>query len=179
VPYDSSAISGDDAERLWVVSSSGGTDGTGLLTRFDVATGRVTAQTPLGFLPRPQGDLTGARRFSKLEPEGEASHIFAGCTQREGDGDTTGTTWRSLYIAGAVGTGSAVEAQARRAATRELLDDEEYVSLGVLPEDESPFPLALPQGGVVEIRLILRSTNHHGGPRVARVGLEWSCPGPQ
>ena len=179
VPFDSSAISGDDSERLWIASGSGGPDGAGLLTRFDVATGRVTAQTTLGFLPRPEGDLTGARRFSELEPEGAASHVFTGCAQSEGSGSTTGTTWRALHIAGVVGAGSTVEAEARHAETRDALEDETYVSLGVLPHDPSPFALELPKGGVVEIRLILRSTNHHGGPRVARVGLEWSCPGPQ
>jgi len=179
VPYDSSAISGDDAERLWIASGSGGPGRAGLLTRFDVAAGRVTAQTPLGFLPRPEGDLTGARRFSELEPEGSASHVFTGCTRSESSGSTTGTTWRALHVAGVVGTGSTVEAQARHADTRDALDGKAYVSLGMLPDEPSPFPLDLPQGGVVEIRLTLRSTNRHGGPRVARVGLEWSCPGPQ
>jgi hypothetical protein len=179
VPFDSSAISGDDSGRLWIANGSGGPRGEGLLTRFDIVTGRVTAQTPLGFLPRPDGDLTGARRFSKLEPEGAASHVFTGCARSESSGSTTGTTWRALHIAGVVGEGSTVEAEARHAETREALDDEAYVSIGLLPEDPSPFALELPQGGVVEIRLILRSTNHHGGPRVARVGLEWSCPGPQ
>jgi hypothetical protein len=178
-PYDSSAISGDDTGRLWIASGSGGPGGLGLLTRFDVAGGRVTAQTPLGFLPRPEGDLTGARRFSELEPEGAASHVFTGCTRSESSGSTTGTTWRALHIAGVVGMGSAVEAEARHAETREALDDAAYVSLGVLPDDPSPFPLDLPEGGVLEIRLTLRSTNHHGGPRIARAGLEWSCPGPQ
>lgn len=176
-PFDSSAISSDEDGRLWVASSTGADDGNGLLTRFDTMTGRVTAQTAVGFLPRPEGDMTGARRFAELEPEGAASYVFSGCG--EGEGSTSGTRWKALHIAGIVGDGSTVDADVRRATSRAALDDEAFTSAGTLPDDVSPLPLELPDGGVVEVRLTLRSTSHHGGPRIARVGLEWSCPGPQ
>jgi hypothetical protein len=78
-----------------------------------------------------------------------------------------------------IGEGSSVEAAVRRADTRDALEDEDFIALGTLPSDTSPFPLELDEGGAVEVRLSLRTTNYHGGPRIARVGLEWSCPGPQ
>jgi hypothetical protein len=179
VPFDSSAISGDEAQRLWIASSTGALSGGGLLTRFDVEAGRVTAQTELGFLPRPEGDMTGARRFTELEPEGRAHQVFTGCTQNENAGSSSGTTWHALHIAGVIGEGSSVDAAVRQADTRAELDDEDFVTVGTLPGDGSSFPLELDKGGAVEVRLILRTANHHGGPRIVRVGLEWSCPGPQ
>lgn len=177
VPFDSSAISPDHAARLWIASGSGA--GGGLLTRFDIATGRVTAQTPLGALPRPEGDLTGARRFTELEPQGQTSYVFTGCTQNEAGGSTTGTVWHALHVAGLAGDGSSVEIAVRRADTRAELEDEDFIALGALPADTSPFPLELDPSGAVEVRLVLRTDNYQGGPRIARVGLEWSCPGPQ
>jgi len=182
-PFDSSAVSADERGVLWIASSTGGSEGTGVLTRFDVAATSVTAQTSLGLIPRPEGDMTGARRFSRLEPEGVATRVFTGCSRGGDDSESSevATQWRALHITGVVGAGSQVEAQLRHATTvdeLEQFDDEAFVSVGVLPDDELPFPLELPDGGVLELRLILRSTNYHGGPRVERVGLEWRCPGP-
>jgi streptogramin lyase len=175
-PFDSSAVSLDGSGRLWIASSLGGPDGTGLLTRFDIERGAVTAQAPLGTLPRPEGDMTGARRFSKIEPEGEARHVFTGCMQS--GASEVATLWRALHLDAVVGSDSSVEALVRRAPSVVQLEDEPFASVGTLPNDVAPFPLELPEGGAVEVQLILRSSSHHGGPRVARVGLEWRCPGP-
>ena len=179
VPFDSSAISLDDAANLWIASSLGGPGERGLLTRFDIERGAVTGQAVLGRLPRPEGDLTGARRFTKIVPEGSASHVFLGCsTSIGGASGEVPTRWSALHVAAVVGADSTVEAQVRHAARADQLEAEAFTTAGVLPSDASPFPLELPEGGAVEVRLILRSTSHHGGPRVARVGLEWRCPGP-
>jgi hypothetical protein len=39
--------------------------------------------------------------------------------------------------------------------------------------------LQLPAGGVIEVALELASPYAIGAPRVGRVGVEWSCPGPE
>ena len=77
-----------------------------------------------------------------------------------------------------MGEGASVTVEARHAEDRAGLEDAEWTTLGVLPEDEPPYPLAFETGGVVEIRLTLRVSGRLGAPRIARVGLEWACAGP-
>lgn len=180
-PFDPSALSGDGAGHLWIASAGGGPDDTGLLTRFDLQARRVTGQARLGRWPRAEGDLTGERRFAELEPEGEISRVFTGCS-RGGDASALGqapTRWQALHVVGVIGGDSSVEVLVRRARSIAALHDEPFARVGTLPDARSPLPLALPTGGVVEVKLVLRSTNRRGGPRVTRVGLEWSCPGPE
>jgi hypothetical protein len=50
--------------------------------------------------------------------------------------------------------------------------------VGGLPDDPSPFALSVPDGGVIALRVTLAVSSRIGAPRVARIGVEWSCPGP-
>lgn len=181
-PFDSGAVSDDALGRLWIVSSGGGSDQRGLLTRFDVDTGRVSAQITLGYLPRAQGDFTGQHRFATIEPEGVASYMFEGCNQGRASADPAqggaSTQWLAVHVAGVVSDGSEVSVEARHAQEHAELRDADFELLGTLPADTSPYALELAAGGLVEVRLTARSTDYLGGPRITRVGLEWQCPGP-
>jgi hypothetical protein len=181
-PGDSSVISAGAADALWVVSARGGGDGRGVLTRFDPQLEEVTASVPLGRLPRPRGDVAGGRRLGELVPEASARHLFAGCGPAAGlqDGGAAGgrTEWQRLHVAWTAGAGSSVAVEARHATGMDALEGEPWQPLGTLPGDSAPFDVDYPRGGVVEVRLTLTAGGRLGAPRVARVGLEWVCPGP-
>jgi streptogramin lyase len=182
-PFDATAIGRDAQGRLWIASSVGGPDDNGVLTRFDPVEGAVTAQVPLGFLPRPEGDFTGARRFARSEPEGSARYVFEGCNPGARSGDpnkgASPTVWKALHVGAAIEAGSSVEIEARHALERDALEDATFERIVRLPEDEQPQSLAFPEGGFVEVKLTLRTADYLGGPRVQRVGIEWQCTGPQ
>jgi streptogramin lyase len=169
-PLESTAIGADSSGLLWVVSSMGAPAGNGVLSCFDPEQTRVTAQVPLGQLPRPRGDITGSRLLGEFAPQASARHVFAGC-----DG---ATEWLRLHLEWSAGQGASVEVSARRAAAREALDGTDFVALGTLPKDPPPYALHFDAGGVVEVQLILRVAGRIGAPRIGRVGLEWQCPGP-
>jgi streptogramin lyase len=181
-PFESIAIGADSLGQLWVVSSMGGPAGSGVLTRFDPEREEVTAQVPLGRLPRAQGDITGDRRLSVFAPEASAAHVFDGCgVQRAQSGAAaTGqpTDWRQLHVGWSAAHGASVAIDARHAAERDALDGVDWVALGTLPDDEPPFALPFETGGVVEVRLTLRVAGRLGAPRIGRVGMEWGCGGP-
>jgi len=103
---------------------------------------------------------------------GETQHIFDGCAE-EG-----ATQWQRLHIAFFRGTAGTVAVALRHAPDRSTLASVAFDTLGTLPEDEAPFALDLPDGGVVEVRLTLSTEARDGAPRVQRVGVEWGCPGP-
>jgi YVTN family beta-propeller protein len=181
-PIESTAIGADALGRLWVVSARGGPQGAGVVTRFDPEDEDVGAQVVVGRRPRGQGDITGSQRLGEFAPEGIATHVFDGCgpLDRGSDPERVGppSEWRRLHVASTIGQGASVTVEARRAARRGTLGDTPFVVLGELPEDESPFEVSFEPGGVVEVRLTLRVAGRLGAPRVARVGLEWRCPGP-
>jgi hypothetical protein len=83
-----------------------------------------------------------------------------------------------VHLAVDYGAAGSVEVSVRQAADEASLDAASFVSLGVAPGDALPFALDLPQGGVVEVQLTLRTSARDGAPRVTRVGLEWACNGP-
>src|SRR6185295_15322326 len=74
-PIETIAIGADAFGQIWAVSSMGGPHGAGVLTRFDPESERVTAQVPVGRLPRAQGDITGSRRLGEFAPEASAQHV--------------------------------------------------------------------------------------------------------
>ena len=74
--------------------------------------------------------------------------------------------------------GSTVQVEARHATDGGSLPDAEWTLLGTLPQDQPPFDLDFETGGVVEVRLTLQVSGYLGAPRIAHVGLEWRCPGP-
>jgi len=171
-PIETTALGADSRGRLWIVSSMGGADGTGVLTGFDPVARQVRSQLSVGVLPRPRGDITGNRRLGAFVPEGTAQHRFDGCS----DG---ATQWGTLHVAWVGGDGAAAVLEARWAPVPAMLAEAKWQRLGSLPDDEEPFALDFDEGGVVEVRLTLRSAHRLGAPRIARVGLEWRCAGPQ
>ena len=181
-PLESIAVGADSHAQLWVVSSMGAPDERGVLTRLDPVAEEVTAQVPLGRLPRGQGDITGDRRLGEFAPEASATHIFDGCGGERGDAGTDrpiqATDWQRLHVASVVGAGASVLVEARWATTRGGLPDATWTTLGELPKDEPPYDVPFETGGVVEVRLTLRVTARIGAPRITRVGLEWRCAGP-
>lgn len=168
-PLEAIGVGIDDIGHFWAASSQGEPD-NGVLTRIDIDDLEVSAQVPLGLLPHVQGDLTGAKRAGGFVSDGTSSHVFEGCPER--------TDWLRAHVAADVRGGGRVVLSARHAASRSELEAASFVVLGELPDDESPFELSFPVGGVVEVRLDLSVTDRDGAPRVQRVGLEWACPEP-
>lgn len=169
-PRQTIGVGADVLGHFWAVSSQGGAGGQGVATRVDRATGLVDAQVTVGLAPHTQGDLTGFKRGGGFVPEGSARHVFEGCA----DG---GTAWVRLHVAARL-SGGRLTIEARRADAVDDLPSASFVTLGTLPDDAGPYPLAFEPGGVVEVRLTLTAAGRDGAPVVERVGLEWSCPGP-
>jgi hypothetical protein len=179
-PFETFALSQDGQGKLWAISTQGGPDGVGLATRFDPAADSVTAQLPLGRGPRAGSDL-GGTAGGEVAPQGRASHVFAGCGREGRELDAVSqamTEWLNLRVQARVGVGAKVHVSVRHAPNVERLPDASFVLLGELPRDELPFPLQLPAGGAIEVALDLESPYAIGAPRIARVGVEWGCPGP-
>ncbi len=154
---------------IWVASGVGGPGDDGIATRIDPVTGD-SVSVVVGRTPHTQGDLTGAKLLGAFVPEGRASHVFAGCL----DG---ATRWRTLHVS-AVGGGGGVTVSARHAESTDRLASTAFMELGEADGPDVVFPLAVPEGGVVEVELVLRADSLDGAPRVRRVGIEWQCPGP-
>jgi streptogramin lyase len=181
-PFETFALSADGLGQLWAISTQGGPEGVGLATRFDPATRQVSAQVPVGRGPRAGGDLSGSASGGEFERSGRATHVFGGCGRevRETDAVSQGETqWLNLRVVALFGAGAKVSVSVRHAQRIEQLPDAIYKALGELPRDASPFALSLPEGGAIEVALDLESSHAIGAPRVARVGVEWRCPGPE
>jgi DNA-binding beta-propeller fold protein YncE len=172
-PRESIGLGLDGLGRAWVVSTGGGTGDTGLATRVDPTTRTTTAHVDVGLAPHVQGDLTGSTLRGGFRPEGEASHVFLGCpTSAE-------TEWVALHAEALLGPASEVRYALRHAATPETLGAAPFEEIGVQPgTSPPPWPLRLPTGGAVEVRVTLRTRSADGSPRVERVGVQWRCPGP-
>lgn len=180
-PLESTAISADAAGQLWIASSMGGGGERGVLSRFDPAAEALSAQVPVGRLPRVHGDLTGDRLFALEAAEASAEHVFLGCggpSSSDAGAISGGTLWKRVHIAYQAGEGASVQLEARRADDRDALDGEPYQPLGTAPEQAPPYTLDIPAGGVLQLRVTLKATARMGAPRVLRVGAEWTCPGP-
>lgn len=177
VPREAIGIGLDAFGHVWVASTSGAAGGRGVATRLDPATGAVGAQVSVGVGPHTQGDLTGAKRAERFVPSGSASYVFRGCAT--GDARVSpDTVWQRLHVTADVSPFGRVIVDARHAPTEVELADAPFVRVGVRPDDPSPMTLDLPRGGLVEVRLTLEVDGPLGAPRVRRVGLEESCPGP-
>ena len=169
LPIETIGIGLDAQGNVWAASSQSDLD-TGVATRIDVESA-VTAQVPVGLGPHTQGDLTGAKRLGGFVEEGAQSHVFAGC----GFG---GTQWLNVHLGASPGATGTILVEARRAENEGQLNGAEFVELGVYPEDPLPYGLDFEEGGVVEVRVTLRTSARDGAPRLERLGLEWTCPGP-
>ena len=105
-------------------------------------------------------------------PEGAASHVFSGCAEGM-------TLWGAVHVAADPGSGGRIELDVRHAESEAALAGASFSPLGAIPGDPSPpFALAVPDGGVLEIRARLTVAGRIGAPRLERVGVEWDCPGP-
>lgn len=179
VPYESVAIAADSGGRLWVVSTQGGPDGRGLVTRYDPGADKVTAQVPVGRGPRGAGDLTGLGLSQEFVREATIRHVFEGGCDNVGGGQPNGTRWKALHLIAEVGVGGSIDVAVRWAEDRDGLAAASFSELGSFPEHAPAFPLSLPEGGAIELRLVLRTSYATGAPRLARAGAEWTCAGPQ
>jgi streptogramin lyase len=175
MPFESVAVAADSGERLWIVSTQGGTQGRGLATRFDPTVGKATAQVSVGVGPRGGGDLTGLALGEEFVREASIDHIFAGSCADAGVG--TATRWKALHLVAEVGAGGSVQVEVRWAEDADGLAASGFMTVGSFPE-AAAFPLNVPQDGVIEVRLTLRSAQAIGAPRIERVGAEWVCAGP-
>jgi hypothetical protein len=174
-PFESIAVAADSTNHLWVVSTQGGAEGLGVVSRFDPIRGKSTAQVTVGRGPRGGGDLTGLALGDEFVREASVQHVFAGNCANAGVGNAT--RWKALHVRAEVGAGASVQVEVRWADSAEELEDASFMVLGSFPEN-ADFPLALPADGVIEVRLTLRSEYATGAPRVERVGAEWACAGP-
>ena len=170
-PLETVGLGSDTLGHVWAVSEHGGEGNLGVATRVDIADGTVSAQVTIGTAPHTQGDLTGTMRDGAFFSDGTESHVFTGCT----NGDAT---WVALHFEAHEGTSGSIRFEVRRAASQDALAAESFVTLGTFPTDAGPYPLALAPGGVVEVRVSLHAASRLGAPRLGRVGLEWTCPGP-
>ncbi len=182
-PYETIAASSDSFGKLWLVSASGGPGELGVATRFDPSSHAVTAEVPVGRGPRAQGDLTGAALGGELVPSADASHVFAGCGHEAiASGSSQAgklTQWVAVHVTASLGPGARLVVAARSAAAQSGLARAKYSALGNFSGDRAAFALHVPDGGFVEVKLTLSAGSAIGAPRVARVGVQWRCPGPE
>jgi hypothetical protein len=182
-PYDSGALAYTGKDRLWVVSASGGGQGAGVLTAFDTAHGTVANQLDLGLGPRARGDMSGSAVGGTLAPAAAATRVFRGCgyenTGLEPSAPSRPTVWQNVHVSAVVGPDAELEVSVRHAARESELAAASYQALGTLPTARSPWPLDFPADGVVEVRIALRALGALGAPRVAQVGVQWRCVGPE
>lgn len=162
---------GATSTHVWAIAREGDHDGPGRAVRVAIDGVRPDAYVDVGLAPHTQGDLTGAELGSEAVPEGVASHVFAGCP----DGMTV---WARLHVAIDAGSTGEVDVAFRYAENEGALGAASFAVLGTFPTHSGPFPLSLPDGGVLEVQLTLRVEGRIGSPRVRRIGVEWACPGP-
>jgi hypothetical protein len=182
-PFETVALSADGDGQVWAISTQGGPNGVGLATRFDPERKQVTAQVPVGLGPRASGDFTGYASGGEFAALGSATRVFRGCGHETRDqdqdvGSLAATRWLRLHVAASIGSGANVVVSVRRADDDGALAGVAFRRLGELPQDGDVYGLDVSPGGVLEVQLELRSPVAIGAPRIARVGVEWACPGP-
>jgi hypothetical protein len=171
-PLETVGIGADGLGHVWAISGRGGPGGVGLATRITTAAGSPVAQVPIGLSPHTQGDPTGLFLFGEPVPEASVTRVLEGC----GVGEET--EWLRVHVAGDPGTHGRIALEARHAESLSALPASEWQAVGAVPDERPPFALALPRGGVVELRVTLSVSARIGAPRLSRVGIEWLCPGP-
>lgn len=159
---------------VWAISREAGlaeTDDPGLATAIDPESGAIVASIPVGRGPHTQGDLTGIQRFD-VAREGSLTYRFTGCSA------STMTRWVALHLAGELGSDGDIALEARHGADVAALEAAAFVAMATLEGRTGSYPVTYPEGGIVEVRVTLTTGARFGGPRLERVGLEWTCPGP-
>lgn len=153
--------------HVWIASSRGDISGAGLATAVPRDTG-MRVQLPVGRGPHTQGDLTGAKRRGAFAERGVARHLFVGCP----DG---ATDWGTLRVT-ANFAGGTVTVNARHGESEDSLGD--FETLLVAQEGDVSVVTSYPNGGVVEVEVVLETPARDAAPRLRRIGYEWACPGP-
>jgi len=156
--------------RIWAVSREGAPSGNGLAFRLDPPTGALDAYE-VGRDAYTYSDMTGHALRSFVNPTGFYRHVFLGCNEGA-------TDWVRLHWDAVVPPRSALAFEVRRADDVASLGDEPFEPVAAVPDDDSPAALDLADGGVLEVRIGLETADRHATPRVATIGLEWVCPGP-
>ncbi len=170
-PLESIGVGVDTLGSVWVASSQGAPDGLGVATQIRETGEQVIGHLPLGAGPHTQGDLTGAKRLGGFAPEGFSREVFTGCPEDET------TRWESIHVDFDPGARGLVTISIRHAANSDALTETDFDPLGVLPTDDAPFPLDVPENGALEVELKLETSARDGAPRIFRVGVEWACIG--
>ncbi|MEZ4255829.1 MAG: hypothetical protein R3A78_08965 [Polyangiales bacterium] len=171
VPFDTTGVTLDRTGAAWTVGgNTGGATSVGLVSRVDVEARSVTDTVDVGLAPTVHGDFSGAARRGGFHDMGEATHVFGGCG--------AGTGWERIHVDALTGPFGEVAVDIRHAADVDALGAASWVSVGAIPPMRSPLGLDLPEGGVVEVRVVLRTASRDATPRLLRVGVEWTCVGP-
>jgi len=168
-PLESIAIAVDSSDFVWMASARGGPNGVGLATRFDPVSLAVTHHVPLGAGPRGFGDGTGRALRGAFVQTGETSAVFHGCE------NGAKTAWLRLHLDIDPGASSSATIEGRWAPSDAELGTAAFGTLATIPGDVSPVTLALPENGVLELRVRLDSTARDSSPLVRRIGLETRC----
>jgi len=174
-PLESIGVAVDAFGAVWVASTAGGPDGTGLVTRVDPTGVEDPVHLPVGRGPHVQGDLTGADLVGGFRSDGTIRRVFRGC------GSGGDTLWNQVHLDFRAGVAGRVTVRARHATDEAGLGDASFADLGTAPDQPLPFPLpdeTFPDGGVVELEVTLGTAARDSAPELRLVGLEWSCPGP-
>ncbi len=155
---------------VWAVTREGAESGNGLAFRLDPETGAMDA-FEVGLDAYTYSDMTGHALQSFARPSGSYRRVFGGC--EDGDAD-----WRRLHWDAVVPPGTTLSFSVRAASDAGALEGEAFAPVATVPGDESPADVDLPEGGVVEVEMLLETTDRNATPRVRSIGLEYACPGP-
>ena len=170
-PLQTIAVGATTDGALWVPSHHSRDGVLGLASRLDSTLGLVTDQVQVGYGPAALGDLTGQRLLGSMPEMGVIERRFNGC------GSASQTLFEAIHLDMVAPTGSYVEVAFRVASSEAELTDEPYLAAQTLTETGS-FSLGPLLASKLELKLALHSGGHHAAPRVRRVGVEWSCAGP-
>lgn len=168
-PFESIGVATSNDMQVWVVSSQNLLGSNGVVTQLNASDGSIVSQTPVGLAPHTQGDLTGSERPGAFVPEGVASHVFDGCD------DDHITEWHTLHLSADSGTSGSVRVAIRRASAQDDLPNQDFIEVGTFSEDFFSIPIDVPNNGVLEVQITLRTSARDGAPRVKLVGIEWAC----
>lgn len=175
-PLETIGIGIDQDGNVFAASSLGGEEDLGVVTRFDAADHVVERQVTVGFAPHTQGDLTGGKLLAGFVPEASQTRVFTGC------GSLDPTRWQRVHTVADLGNGGELAIAIRQAEDEAGLAEAEWIEVGLAEGGRDSLellgPTSVPNGGVVELRITLRSASRDGAPRVDQVGVEWLCEGP-
>ncbi len=169
-PIESIGVAADSVGTVWLFSAQGASGDRGVATRIDPITRTVLAQLPVGRGPHTQGDSTGRSLRGSYAPMGTVSAAIPGC------GDAGVTRYRNLHVDLEPGVRSSVTVAMRFGEDASALASAAFTDLGTFPGSANPLPLtSVPDGWLLELRLVLTSDSRESSPLVRQVGVEYGC----